>query len=151
MTKRTEPIATLEHVAGAAEAWATSEERLPVFSVRRPVFDDDGAPVLDTSGDYPEGYDGDYPVLTELVTYTMPAKPNPGFALKYLKLARQVGDVASSWLIETAVGEEGYNALAEDLITYEEQHPKESVVLLRQIAERIQTAAMGGLDAGPKV
>lgn len=149
--KRSEPIATLEHVEGAAEAWATSEERLPVFQVRRPVFDDDGAPVLDTSGDYPEGYDGDYPVLTELITYTMPAKPNPGFALKYLKLARTIGDAASSWLIETACGEEAYDALADDLITYEENNPGQSVTLLRKIAERIQTAAMGGLDAGPKV
>lgn len=133
--KRSEPIATLEHVEGAAEAWATSEERLPVFSVRRPVFDDDGNPTEDS----------------ELVTYTMPAKPNPGFALKYLKLARTIGDAASSWLIETACGEEAYDALADDLITYEENNPGQSVTLLRKIAERIQTAAMGGLDAGPKV
>lgn len=133
--KRSEPIATLEHVEGAAEAWATSEERLPVFSVRRPVFDDDGNPTDDS----------------ELVTYTMPAKPNPGFALKYLKLARTIGDAASSWLIETACGEEAYDALADDLITYEENNPGQSVTLLRKIAERIQTAAMGGLDAGPKV
>jgi len=135
MTKRSEPIATLEHVEGAAEAWATSEERLPVFSVRRPIFDDDGNPTEDS----------------ELVTYTMPAKPNPGFALKYLKLARTIGDAASSWLIETACGEEAYDALADDLITYEENNPGQSVTLLRKIAERIQTAAMGGLDAGPKV
>ena len=135
MTKRTEPIATLEHVAGAAEAWATSEERLPVFSVHRPVFDDDGNPTDDS----------------ELITYTMPAKPNPGFALKYLKLARTIGDAASSWLIETACGEEAYDALADDLITYEENNPGQSVTLLRKIAERIQAAAMGGLDAGPKV
>lgn len=135
MTKRTEPIATLEHVAGAAEAWATSEERLPVFQVRRPVVDDDGNPTDDS----------------ELITYTMPAKPNPGFALKYLKLARTIGDAASSWLIETACGEEAYDALADDLITYEENNPGQSVTLLRKIAERIQTAAMGGLDAGPKV
>ena len=135
MTKRTEPIATLEHVAGAAEAWATSEERLPVFHVRRRVFDDDGNPTDDS----------------ELITYTMPAKPNPGFALKYLKLARTIGDAASSWLIETACGEEAYDALADDLITYEENYPGQSVALLRKIAERIQTAAMGGLDSGPKV
>lgn len=135
MTKRSEPIATLDHVEGAAAAWATSEERLPVFSVRRPIFDDDGNPTEDS----------------ELVTYTMPAKPNPGFALKYLKLARTIGDAASSWLIETACGEEAYDALADDLITYEENNPGQSVTLLRKIAERIQTAAMGGLDAGPKV
>ena len=133
--KRSEPIATLEHVEGAAEAWATSEERLPMFSVRRPVFNDDGNPTDDS----------------ELITYTMPAKPNPGFALKYLKLARTIGDAASSWLIETACGEEAYDALADDLITYEENNPGQSVTLLRKIAERIQTAAMGGLDSGPKV
>ena len=103
--KRSEPIATLEHVEGAAEAWATSEERLPVFSVRRPVFDDDGNPTDDS----------------ELVTYTMPAKPNPGFALKYLKLARTIGDAASSWLIETACGEEAYDALADDLAAFHRQ------------------------------
>lgn len=135
MTKRNEPIATLDHVEGAAEAWATSEERLPVFQVRRPVFDDDG----NDTGD------------TELITYSMPAKPNPGFALKYLKIARQMGDAASSWLIETACGEEAYDALADDLITYEEQHPGKSIELLQAIAQRIQTAAMGGLDNGPKV
>ena len=135
MTKRNEPIATLDHIEGAAEAWATSDERLPVFQVRRPIFDDDGEPTDDT----------------ELVTFSMPAKPNPGFALKYLKLARQIGDAASSWLIETACGEDAYDALADDLITYEENNPGQSVQLLRKIAERIQTAAMGGLDSGPKV
>jgi hypothetical protein len=146
---RNEPLATLEHIEGAAEAWATSTDRVPVFQVRRPVIDDDGNPVLDTSA--PQEADvEDYPVLTELVTYTMPAKPNPGFALKYLKLARQIGDAASSWLIETAVGEEGYDALAEDLVTYEERNPGQSIKLLQRIAERIQTVAMGGLDAGPK-
>lgn len=142
MTKRNEPVATLEHIEGAAEQWATSDERVPVFAVRRPVFDDDGNPAIEADGETQ---------VTELVTYTMPAKPNPGFALKYLKLARQMGDAASSWLIETAVGEEGYDALAEDLITYEERNPGGSVKLLQEISQRIQTVAMGGLDAGPKV
>lgn len=134
MTSRNEPIATLEHIEGAAEEWATSEDRIPVFAVKRPIFDDEGNATEDS----------------ELITYTMPRKPNPGFALKYLKLARQIGDAASSWLIETAVGSEGYDALADDLITYEEHNPGGSVKLLQQIAERIQTVAMGGLDAGPK-
>lgn len=140
MTKRDEPIATLDHVHGAAEQWATSTERVPVFAVRRPVLDDNGEPTTDADGQ----------PHTELVTYTMPKKPNPGLALKYLKLARTIGDAASSWLIETAVGEEGYDALADDLITYEENNPGQSVHLLQQIAQRIQQTAMGGLDAGPK-
>lgn len=134
MTSRNEPIATLEHVEGAAARWADTEDRIPVFAVRRPILDDDG----NDTGD------------SELITYTMPRKPNPGFALQYLKLARQMGDAASSWLIETAVGAEGYDALADDLITYEEKNPGQSVVLLQKITERIQTVAMGGLDAGPK-
>lgn len=134
MTSRREPIATLEHVEGAAARWADTDDRIPVFAVRRPILDDDG----NDSGD------------TELVEYTMPRKPNPGFALQYLKLARQIGDAASSWLIETAVGEEGYDALAEDLVTYEEKNPGGSIKLLQQIAQRIQETAMGGLDAGPK-
>lgn len=137
MSTRNEPIAVLDHIAGAAEAWATSEERIDVFAVRRPVVDDDGNPVPDAPA--------------ELITYTMPAKPNPGFALKYLKLARQIGDAASSWLIETAIGEEAYDALCDDLVTYEENNPGQSIKLLQQIAERIQKVAMGGLDAGPKV
>lgn len=142
MTKRTDPVATLDHIAGAAEQWATSEERVPVFAVRRPVFDDNGDPAIEADGETQ---------ASELITYTMPAKPNPGFALQYLKLARKMGDAASSWLIETAVGEEGYDALAEDLITYEEKHPGGSVKLLQEISQRIQTVAMGGLDSGPKV
>ncbi len=134
-------IPTLEHVAGAAEAWATSEERTPVFQVRRPITDDEGNPVLEADGVTP---------ATELVTFTMPKKPNPGFALKYLKLARTMGDAASSWLIEVACGEEAYDTLAEDLITYEERNPGGSVKLLQAISQKIQTVAMGGLDGGPK-
>ena len=140
-TKRSEPLVTLDHVAGAAEQWATSEERIPVFAVRRPILDDNGDAVTEADGS----------ASTGLVTYTMPAKPNPGFALKYLKLARQIGDAASSWLIETACGEEAYDALAEDLITYEEQNPGQSITLLQNIAQRIQSVTMGGLDSGPKV
>lgn len=127
--KRDEPVATIRH-SDAAAKWALSEDRLPVFSVVRPVPDD-----------APEGTE------PETVTYTMPAKPNPGLALRFLKMARTMGDAASSWLIETAIGEEGYEALADELINYEGDPTK----LLQGIAEKIQKVAMGGLDAGPKV
>lgn len=133
--KRNEPIATITH-SDAAEEWALSEERIPVFSVLRPYVDD-GEPK-------PEGWTEPEP---EVVTFTMPAKPNPGLALKFLKMARKMGDAASSWLIETAIGEEGYDTLAEELINYE----GDAAQLLQAIAEKIQRVAMGGLDAGPKV
>lgn len=125
--KRDEPVATIRHSNAAAE-WALSEDRLPVFSVSR----------VDPANPDAE---------PELITYTMPAKPNPGLALRFLKMARTMGDAASSWLIETAIGEEGYEALADELINYE----GDATQLLQGIAEKIQKVAMGGLDSGPKV
>lgn len=107
----------------AAAEWATSPERTPIFSLRKP--NPDGEP--------------------ELVTYTMPAKPNPGLALRYLKMLRTMGEAAVAWLIETAIGEEGYDALADELINYEGN----ATELLQSIAQKIQTVAMGGLE-GPK-
>jgi hypothetical protein len=122
----TEPLAILEHRSDSAEDWSLSTERTAVFSVRVPVEAEEG-----------EG-EGE-----RVVVYTMPAKPNPGLALRYLKKVRHEGDLATSWLIETAVGEEGYEALCDDLVSYE----GDAAELLRQIAERIQKIAMGGLRA----
>jgi hypothetical protein len=73
----------------------------------------------------------------------MPAKPNPGLALKFLKMAREQGELASSWLIESAIGADGYDALAAELINYD----GDPVALLRAIVEKIQRVAMGGLEA----
>ena len=133
-TKRNEPVATITHT-NASEEWALSDERLPVFSVIKPYVDD-GEPK-------PEGWVEPEP---EVVTYTMPKKPNPGVALRFLKMARQMGDAASSWLIEEAIGAEGYEALCEELINYEGDPTK----LLQGVTEKIQKVLMGGLDGGPK-
>lgn len=129
-SKREIPAAAFTHAVERPD-WALSEERLPVFTVTK-THDENGAEL-----DEPE-----------VVAYTMPAKPNPSIALRYLKMARTQGDIASSWLIEVAVGEDGYEALVEEFETLED--PKEAMRILAAIAQKIQTVVMGGLDAGPK-
>jgi hypothetical protein len=127
--KRSEPVATIKSNPAAWNAWATSEERVPLFSLYVKPLDEDGEPIADAE--------------PELVAYTMPAKPNPGLALKFLKMAREQGELASSWLIESAIGADGYDALAAELINYD----GDPVALLRAIVEKIQRVAMGGLEA----
>lgn len=113
--KRDESVVTLKH---SSEAWADSTDRVPVFTV------------VDSEGN---GTD-----------YTMPRKPNAGIALGYLKAARKQGpDLAMSWLIETAVGEEGYDALVDDLAGYD----GDPQLVLQSIVTKIQTISMGGLEA----
>lgn len=121
--------ATIDSNPDAAEEWALSEERTPIFYLKRQPVDDNGEPIVDAE--------------PELIAYTMPAKPNPGLALRYLKMVRTMGEAAMSWLIETAIGSEGYDALTDELINYE----GDPVALLRSIVEKIQTVAMGGLEA----
>ncbi len=128
-TKRNEPVATIASNPAAWNEWATSDERLPLFSLYVTPTDENG-----------EEIEGAEP---ELVEYTMPAKPNPGLALKFLKMARTEGETASVWLIESAIGAEGYDALADELINYE----GDPVALLQRIVEKIQKVAMGGLEA----
>lgn len=114
-----------------ADDWASSPEREVVFSVER-RHDADG--------------DGDAAPEVETVDYTMPARPNVGLALQYLKRARREGaDLAMSWLIETAVGAEGYDALTDELSRLTD--PTEAQSVLQGVVERIQKVALGGLDA----
>ena len=110
--------------------WALSAEREVVFTVERQH--DITAP----------GSDGP---KVETIDYTMPKRPNAGLALEYLKQARKNPDVAMSWLIETAVGEEGYDALTAELSKLADA--AEAVSVLQGIVERIQRVALGGLDA----
>lgn len=101
---------TIEH---AADEWANSTERVLVFTIV-------------TDG-----------VAKE---YTMPARPNGGFALKYLKLARRQGaEFALSWLLETAIGAEAYDDLSDE--------PDLTQDDLKTIAERVQKIALGGLES----
>lgn len=110
------------------DAPATEVVRIPVFTVQRvnesPV--DDGSPAtVDT-------------------VYTMPAKPNPGIALEYMRQARQNADLAASWLIEEQIGSDGYTALVEEMQMLDDA---EASALFEAIAIRIRDVSMGGLEA----
>ena len=70
----------------------------------------------------------------------MPAKPNAGLALQFLKRARREGgEMALSWLMEVCLGADAYDDLAEqpDLETDD----------LKNIMGAIQKIALGGLEA----
>lgn len=123
-TKRDETVVDFQHVERAddaptgREAWRLSDERLPLFSV--------------TSGD------------DEREFVTMPAKPNPGLALDFLRMGRRIGpELAISWLIEEAIGADGYDSLVTEMETYEGDGSK----LLGAIGEKIQRVVMGGLES----
>lgn len=127
----------IEH-SDAATEWALSTDRTVVFSVTsaNPLA---GQPIVSDDPEQDPGIEPD-----ELVHhYTMPSKPNAGLALEYLRKARQNADLAMSWIIETAIGSDGYDALVAELAGVE---PKEMVPLLQGVTERIQRVAMGGLD-----
>lgn len=123
---------TIQSNPSAADQWALSEERIPVFYLSVQPKDEAGNDIDDAE--------------PELIAYTMPAKPNPGLSLKFLKMAREQGEIATVWLIETAIGAEGYDALADELINYE----GDATALLQSIVQKIQAVAMGGLETGPK-
>lgn len=133
----------------AAAQWATSEERTIVFSVIKPN-PLAGQPVEGQTR--PEGWDAEadgewHPDIEpdELRTdYTMPAKPNAGLSLVYLRRARENADLALSWLLELALGVEGYDALADELSGYD--NPDEAQLVLNSTVARIQRVAMGGLE-----
>lgn len=124
--KRDETVADFVHAAELEDdgltprqRWQASPKRLPLFSV--------------TQGD-------------DETTYTIPDKPNPGLALEFLRQGRTIGpELAISWLIEEAVGTEGYTALVAELEEYE----GDGAALLRGFGEKIQRVVMGGLE-GPK-
>lgn len=115
----------------AATEWANSDERVTVFTVLTPATRPDDA------GD-------DWQPHDERHEYTMPAKPNVGMSLDYLRRARQNADLAASWLIETAIGSDGYDALVEELTGMD---PKSATQMITDVSTRIQTVALGGLEA----
>lgn len=124
-TKRDETVADFSHKSnGGRDAWRASEPRLPLFSVTEPS---------DVEGEEPE-----------LITYTIPAKPNPGLALEFLRQGRRIGpELAISWLIEETVGADGYDALVAEMEDYE----GDGSALLGAIGEKIQRVVMGGLES----
>lgn len=128
-TKRNEPVATFAHAEDVlAEGeeptprptWALTAERIPVFS-----YDDENG---------------------DRQTVTMPAKPNPGLGLDFLRKGRTIGaELAISWLIEEAIGSEGYDVLVRELS--EMPDPENGTRVLQDIGQRVQMVVMGGLDA----
>jgi hypothetical protein len=120
----------VRHTEAAAE-WAASTDRTPVLTVVR-------------AAKRPEDAGDDWQPHDERHEYTMPSKPNVGMSMAYLKQARQNADLAASWLIETAIGSDGYDALVDELAGL---GVAEAQALVTNIAQRIQTVALGGLEA----
>lgn len=130
---------TFTHTA-AADDWAKSEDRVVIFSVSRPNPDYEEWKSL---GYHEEGDSG--PDTHVFVDYTMPRRPNVGLSLEYLRVARINPDLGMSWIIETAIGTEGYDALVAELTATPDA--EEAKALLARISEKIQTVALGGLEA----
>lgn len=130
--KRDETVADFTHAVTEGSDGLTPRQRWQKSTVRLPLFSV-------TTAD-PDGGEA------EELTYTIPAKPNPGLALEFLRQGRTIGpELAISWLIEEAVGAEGYAALVAELEDYE----GDGGALLRGFGEKIQRVVMGGLE-GPK-
>lgn len=131
--------------SAAAEQWATSPERAIVFTVVKPnpaYLEPHERDAVDTD----EGETAlEYDVPAELrIDFTMPAKPNAGLSLLYLRRARDNADLAMSWLLELALGADGYDQLAAELSGYQDE--TEAGILLNSVVARIQRVAMGGLE-----
>ena len=131
------------------EEWRNGA-RIDVFTIQHAAKAADGTPVLIDDPTFvpqplePGDVAGPVPQVpkVENVTYSMPEKPNAGFALVYLKAARTWGaDVALAWLLELAIGEEAYDALAAE--------PDLEADTFNAIMLAVQTRALGVL-AGPK-
>ena len=137
--KHNEVVVTFQH---SAEEWANTPDRAPVFSVVKQVPN----PELESFTGPDEERDRLPREVDKTTVHTMPAVPNAGLALAYLKLARRRSpDEAMSWLIETAVGVEAYDDLVDELAGVGDKGP----AILESIVRKIQTIAMGGLE-GPK-
>ncbi len=74
--------------------------------------------------------------------YQMPAKPSGGVALGYLDISVESGpEKATKWLIEEAIGEDGYQALMD--------HPDLEPETLEKIIDAIKDHYLGSKGAGP--
>lgn len=135
------------HTTDYQREWAASTDRKLLFSVTKrepnPEVEgrtpgEDGAVRNDDGSIVP-------PFIETVIEHTMPARPNAGLALEYLKRARRSDpDQAMSWLIEAAVGEQGYDDLVVELANPEVKDPMGT---LRDLVASIQRVALGGLEA----
>jgi len=119
--------------------WAATADRVPVFSVVR----DNPERVKYDAEPWPLEEGAEPPVAKLTTTYDMPARPNAGLALKYLKLARENADNAASWLLETAIGSDGYDALVDELAA--EEDPAVALATMRNVIQFVAARALGGL------
>jgi hypothetical protein len=126
--------------------WQGSPERVVLFTVTKtdPNPEAEGLETNEHGALYRDGVL--IPKTIErVIEYTMPKRPNAGLALEYLKRARRTDpDQAMSWLIEAAVGVDGYDALADELANPDVVDP---LAVLRDLVGRIQKVALGGLEA----
>lgn len=127
----------LKHNDNATD-WALTTERVPVFSV---VRDNPARAAWDAADSHDEGAEA--PPATITKTYDMPATPNAGLALRYLRKARENADMAASWLLELAIGVEGYDALVDELSR--ESDPDVALATMRNVIGFVAGKAMGGL------
>lgn len=121
------------------DAPATEVARIPVFTVQRPNPEHEA-----WAAKAPSKRAKTEPAPTIETVYSMPAKPNPGVALDYMRQARQNADLAASWLIEERIGSDGYTALVEEMQMLDDA---EASALFEAIAIRIRDVALGGLEA----
>jgi hypothetical protein len=124
--------------------------RVDLFTIEHPVLNDDGTPVMVNDPDWiapvsdasvgdPIAVAPQVPQVDRTV-YSMPEKPNAGFALIYLKTIRTMGAEQSlGWLFELAIGEEAYDALAGE--------SDFSIEQLNALMLDVQKRALGGLEA----
>lgn len=138
----TEAITEFKHNDNALD-WALTDKRVPVFTVER----DNPEYVEWLKIDHVMSGGGEDeltpPDKKITQTFTMPDKPNAGLALRYLKLARENADTAASWLLELAVGVEGYDALVDELSR--EDDPDRALATMRGVIQFVAQRAMGGL------
>lgn len=117
-------VPTIEH-----SDWSDAEERVDLFTITRPNPDFD-----EVQGEN----DGNRREVA--TTYSMPGKPHPGLGLAFLRMARVAGsEIAMSWLLEEAVGTEGYLALAAE--------PDIQPGVIAGIMKRARDVVLGGLEA----
>lgn len=112
-------VPTIEH-----SAWDATEERVPLFTISRPN---------------PKAGQPDEP--DEIATtYDMPGKPHVGLGLAFLRMARiHGGEIAMTWLLEEAIGTEGFFALVSE--------PDIDRDVITGIYRRVREIVLGGLEA----
>lgn len=116
-TRRDMPARVIPHrEARSVDEWRESSDRIPVFTVTH----DDGSHR----------------------TFTMPAKPHPGIALRFLRELRVQGDAALIGLLETVLDEGAVDVIVDEVGAMDAD---ESGAFLRDLSERVQRNLAGGL------